>query len=601
MLAAERRGELGIARAVGTRRGHLVQMFLFEGLAYDLLAAAVGVAARRRGRLRDGARDGRRVRDATSDFHDHVLRQADELRRSRYAIGVLLTLAVVAFSAWRVSRMNIVTAIRNLPEPPREKERRRRWLLGVARRCSLGALLAVAGRRAPRTRSSLGLGVSLVILEPRPDPARARRARARGPHRRRARARRSGSCCRSAAGCFGELKVNFSIFILGGLMIVIGAIWTLMYNADVLLGALGAVARADPRPRAGAADVDGLSAAEPASAPASRSRCSRSSSSRSSSARRPSGAFANAFNDLGHVRRRLRRAGDDARRRSRSWTCRRPLARTPGLRAAATSASSRASRRCRSRRASSAPPAKEESYIVHGADARFLAHTTYGLAARAHGLRLGCRGLAARSGRDRNLAVVDPLVVPRKRELELRGAAEVPAEAASTSRTRPSTRCTSTVRDPQTGKRVTLTVIGVLSDSAPRVHGGHLDVAARRSRPVFGDRVLPTIHLFALRPASTRRRRRSDARVGVPRQTACRPTRSTKLLARRRRGERDLRTGWSMGFMGLGLIVGVAALGVITRPRRRRAAAADRRPARDRLPQADGAARASCSSRRSSR
>ena len=41
---------------------------------------------------------------------------------------------------------------------------------------------------------------------------------------------------------FGEMKVNFSIFILGGLMIVIGASWTLMYNADVLLGALGSVA-----------------------------------------------------------------------------------------------------------------------------------------------------------------------------------------------------------------------------------------------------------------------------------------------------------------------------------------------------------------------
>ena len=42
MLAAERRGELGIARAIGTRRGHLVQMFTFEGAAYDLIAAAVG-------------------------------------------------------------------------------------------------------------------------------------------------------------------------------------------------------------------------------------------------------------------------------------------------------------------------------------------------------------------------------------------------------------------------------------------------------------------------------------------------------------------------------------------------------------------------------
>src|SRR6478672_5629752 len=42
MLAAERRGEMGTARAIGTQRRHLVQMFLFEGAAYDVLAAAVG-------------------------------------------------------------------------------------------------------------------------------------------------------------------------------------------------------------------------------------------------------------------------------------------------------------------------------------------------------------------------------------------------------------------------------------------------------------------------------------------------------------------------------------------------------------------------------
>jgi putative ABC transport system permease protein len=42
MLAAERRSELGIARAIGTRRGHLVEMFVFEGAAYDLVAALVG-------------------------------------------------------------------------------------------------------------------------------------------------------------------------------------------------------------------------------------------------------------------------------------------------------------------------------------------------------------------------------------------------------------------------------------------------------------------------------------------------------------------------------------------------------------------------------
>ena len=43
MLAAERRSELGIARAVGMRRIHIVQMFVTEGLVYDLAAALVGL------------------------------------------------------------------------------------------------------------------------------------------------------------------------------------------------------------------------------------------------------------------------------------------------------------------------------------------------------------------------------------------------------------------------------------------------------------------------------------------------------------------------------------------------------------------------------
>ena len=36
MLAAERKSEMGMARAVGAQRGHLVEMFVFEGTAYDL-------------------------------------------------------------------------------------------------------------------------------------------------------------------------------------------------------------------------------------------------------------------------------------------------------------------------------------------------------------------------------------------------------------------------------------------------------------------------------------------------------------------------------------------------------------------------------------
>ena len=45
LLAASRRSELGIARALGTGRGHLIAMFTFEGVAYALLAALAGVPA----------------------------------------------------------------------------------------------------------------------------------------------------------------------------------------------------------------------------------------------------------------------------------------------------------------------------------------------------------------------------------------------------------------------------------------------------------------------------------------------------------------------------------------------------------------------------
>src|ERR1041385_1317256 len=123
MLAAERRGELGIARAVGTRQRNLVQMFLFEGVAYDLLAAAVGAfvgigVAYVMVLIMAGAFA------ETSAFHVSYS-VTPRTMVVAYSLGVLLTFIVVGASASRVNRMNIVTAIRNLPEPPAERGRRR--------------------------------------------------------------------------------------------------------------------------------------------------------------------------------------------------------------------------------------------------------------------------------------------------------------------------------------------------------------------------------------------------------------------------------------------------------------------------------------------
>ena len=63
MLAGERKSEMGITRAVGGERRHLVEMFALEGLAYDLVAAAIGAALHRR-RLGDGGGHQRRLRGA---------------------------------------------------------------------------------------------------------------------------------------------------------------------------------------------------------------------------------------------------------------------------------------------------------------------------------------------------------------------------------------------------------------------------------------------------------------------------------------------------------------------------------------------------------
>ena len=121
MLAAARRSELGMARAIGARRWHLVQMFVFEGTAYSLVSGVVGVG------LGLGASAlivgiinqifaGGGAGDGSEDFQ---LTRHFELRSAivAYCLGMVITFITVVVSAYRVSRMNIVAAVRDLPTP----------------------------------------------------------------------------------------------------------------------------------------------------------------------------------------------------------------------------------------------------------------------------------------------------------------------------------------------------------------------------------------------------------------------------------------------------------------------------------------------------
>ncbi len=119
MLAAARRSELGMARAVGARRWHLVQMFVFEGTAYSLVSGIVGVGL---GLLASALIVGiinQIFAGGGAGADDFQLTRHFELRSAvvAYCLGMVITFITVGFSAYRVSRMNIVAAVRDLPTP----------------------------------------------------------------------------------------------------------------------------------------------------------------------------------------------------------------------------------------------------------------------------------------------------------------------------------------------------------------------------------------------------------------------------------------------------------------------------------------------------
>ena len=119
MLAAARRTEMGMARAIGARRSHLVQMFVFEGAAYAVLASAVGVVLGLAASAVIVVIANRIFAGGGGAAEDFQLTRHFEVRSAvvAYCLGMVITLATVAFSAYRVSRMNIVAAVRDLPAP----------------------------------------------------------------------------------------------------------------------------------------------------------------------------------------------------------------------------------------------------------------------------------------------------------------------------------------------------------------------------------------------------------------------------------------------------------------------------------------------------
>src|SRR5437879_12804143 len=123
MLAEERESEMGMARAVGMRRGQLTRLFLFEGSLYSAGASIVGVLV--------GIGVAYGILYAIGNILSAFIPSLNEsLVLSSFTInpeslfaaftaGVLITYITILLTSWRISKLNIIRAIRSIPEPQR--------------------------------------------------------------------------------------------------------------------------------------------------------------------------------------------------------------------------------------------------------------------------------------------------------------------------------------------------------------------------------------------------------------------------------------------------------------------------------------------------
>ena len=134
MLAEERKQEMGVVRAVGFLRRELMATFALEGTFYAITAAALGaVAGLGLGWIMIWVFD-RVVPHGNVPVTFHFEEGSVLLA---FVGGAALTWASILLASWRVSRLNIVHAIRDLPESGGHG---RSWQLAA-----LGGFLVVAG------------------------------------------------------------------------------------------------------------------------------------------------------------------------------------------------------------------------------------------------------------------------------------------------------------------------------------------------------------------------------------------------------------------------------------------------------------------------
>jgi len=171
MLADERRSELGMLRAVGMRRAPLVGAFALEGWLYALASSAAGAVAGigvgrliawRADSILSGGPEGTTLNIEFSFNRATVL--------TGFALGFLISLITVVSSSVRTARFNVIRAIRDIQEPPRPYPRRRYARAGLAV-ALVGLAYSIVGFAGPNGYGVM-LGPVFVVAGAAPQLAR---------------------------------------------------------------------------------------------------------------------------------------------------------------------------------------------------------------------------------------------------------------------------------------------------------------------------------------------------------------------------------------------------------------------------------------------
>lgn len=170
MLAAERKPEMGMARAVGAKRRQIVESFLAEGMGYDFGAAIVGLLA--------GIGVTYIMVAVVEAFGGEALGLTLAVSftwRSllvAFCIGIIATFIVIFIASWRASRLNIVAAIRDLPESKPINPEQATWfgllraLLNAFAAVGFLVISIVLSLRFPAVAGIASLGILLGLVGP---------------------------------------------------------------------------------------------------------------------------------------------------------------------------------------------------------------------------------------------------------------------------------------------------------------------------------------------------------------------------------------------------------------------------------------------------